>query len=106
MFRITPERTDGHVVLKVEGRVSADALDELDACWRTLTAEPGAPPVWIDLSDASLVGTIGLDRLACMHRAGVRLVARGCLMREYIREIVHAPRSSERCQPSEGAGVP
>jgi len=63
MFRITPERTDGHVVLKVEGRVSADALDELDACWRALTAEPGAAPVWIDLSDASLVGTIGLDRL-------------------------------------------
>jgi hypothetical protein len=87
MFRITKERSNGHVVLKLEGRVSPAALDQLDACWRAATDESQSRPVYVDLTDAWIVSTAGRDQLMRMHRAGVQFRARGCFMRELVKEI-------------------
>jgi anti-anti-sigma regulatory factor len=87
MFRISEQRNDSRVVLKLEGRFSAAAVAELDACWRAASAESRDPDVWVDLTDVHVVDASGEAQLARMHRAGVRFLARGCFMRELVREL-------------------
>jgi hypothetical protein len=44
----------------------------------------------VDLSDVYLVDVAGQEQLTRMHRAGVRFMTRGCVMRELVREISEA----------------
>ena len=87
MFRITEQRADSRVVLKLEGRFSAAAVHDLDACWRVASEQSEAPSIWVDLTDVYVVDMAGQQQLARMHRAGVRFLTRGCFMRELVREI-------------------
>lgn len=90
MFRITDLSTPDRVVLKLEGRCSADVVGELEAGWRAAAGDRRRGPVLIDICDVCQVDQAGRDQLARMHRAGARFVARGCLMRELIREIAES----------------
>jgi anti-anti-sigma regulatory factor len=87
MFRITEQRAPGALVLKLEGRFSAACVKELDGCWRQAMQATTGAPIWVDLSDVDLVDIAGQEQLTRMHRAGVRFVTRGCVMRELVREI-------------------
>jgi anti-anti-sigma regulatory factor len=87
MFRITEQRAPDGLVLKLEGRFSAACVNELDGCWRDAVESSGHGPIWIDLTDVHLVDLAGQQQLTRMHRAGVRFVTRGLLMRELVREI-------------------
>lgn len=87
MFRITEQRGDSRIVLKLEGRFSADAVGELEACWRAASEDGGGPSIWVDLTDVHLVDVAGQEQLLRMHRGGVRFLTRGCFMRELVREI-------------------
>lgn len=87
MFRVTEHRAADRFILKLEGRCSSDVISELDAGFRAALSKAGNSAIWIDLSDVSRVDTAGLEQLTRMHRAGARFVARGCFMRELIREI-------------------
>lgn len=97
MLRITTLYADGRLVLKLEGRFLAPWVKELDACWRGAVSA-GARSIWVDLSDVSLVDAAGEEQLTRMYLAGVRLLARGCVMHELVQEI--ASRSPEM----EGSG--
>jgi len=90
MFRITEQRADSRVVLKLEGRFSAAAVSELDACWRAARSDRSRPSIWVDLTDVQVVDRSGEAQLARMHRGGVRFLTRGCFMRELVREIAEA----------------
>jgi hypothetical protein len=87
MFRITEQRASGRLVFKLEGRFSGAWVKELDACWRTARETANGTSIWVDLSDVFLVDRAGEAQLARMHRAGVRFLTRGCVMRELVREI-------------------
>ena len=87
MFRVTEQCASGRLVLKLEGRCSFEVVGELDAGWRAARAKAGAAPIRVDLSDVWLVDAAGQEQLVRMQRAGVEFVARGCVMRELIREI-------------------
>lgn len=87
MFRITERRDDSRVVLKLEGRLSAAVVPELDDCWRTARERRDGSPVSVDLTDVCLVDAAGQQQLARMHRGGVSFVTRGCFMRELVREL-------------------
>lgn len=90
MFRITEQRANGRVVLKLEGRFSSAWVDELETCWREVSGHDGGAPIWVDLSDVYLVDVAGQEQLTRMHRAGVRFLTRGCMMRELVREIAES----------------
>lgn len=77
-------------MLKLEGRCSSDVVGELDRSWRAVMRKRGNTPVWVDLSDLWRVDQAGEELLARMHREGAQLIARGCLMREVIREITRS----------------
>jgi hypothetical protein len=87
MFRVTEQRAESQVVLKLEGRFSSAFVDELDTCWRGVMEDRSVRSVWIDLTDLQLVDAAAQEQLTRMHRAGVHFVTRGCLMRELVREI-------------------
>ena len=90
MFRVTEHRTADRLVLKLEGRLSQEIAGELEASWRAALAGAGGRTVWADLTDVLLGDAAACEQLAGMHRAGVRFVSRGCLMREVVREITRS----------------
>jgi anti-anti-sigma regulatory factor len=90
MFRITEQRSLGRVVLKLEGRFSADGVQALDTAWRSAMESCDPDTIWIDLTGVHLVGVAGQEQLTRMHRAGVRFLTRGVFMRELLREIVQS----------------
>ena len=86
MLRITETRSGERFVLKLEGRISGDWVDEVNSSWRSAVAS-GEQKIWVDMTDVSLVDGAGQALLMRMYRAGVRFATRGCVLRELIREI-------------------
>jgi hypothetical protein len=94
MFRLTEHATADRLVLKLEGRCSADVLDALVASWVAARLKAAGRPIWIDVSDVLHVDQPSLEQLARMHLAGACFVSRGCLMGEIVRQITAAPAST------------
>ena len=84
MFRITSRIEDGEIVLKLEGCLAGAGVQELDACWR---ATRDTRCVRVDLREVCHVDAAGERLLMSMYRARVRLITRGCVMPELVREI-------------------
>jgi hypothetical protein len=95
MFRLTEHADPDRLVLKLEGRCSAEVVDELVASWIAARLKAGGRPIWIDLSDVLVVDQPARDQLARMHLAGACFVSRGCLMRELVRQITSPPASGD-----------
>ncbi len=87
MFRITSFIEDGEIVLKLEGCLAGACVAELDSCWR---AARGARPVRVDLREVCHVDAAGRQLLMSMYQARVRLMTRGCVMPELVREIAQS----------------
>ncbi|MFL5638904.1 MAG: STAS domain-containing protein [Gemmatimonadaceae bacterium] len=97
MFRITTRGADGELVLTLEGNLTGACVEELDTCWQTVvSAAPGAQ-LRVDLSGLCRVDAQGREVLSAMHRAGARLVARGCVMPVLVREIAEANQKGAHC---------
>lgn len=90
MFRISAENAPDGFVLKLEGRLSDAWVEEADACWRAAVAAREGRSIVADLRDISAIDDAGRELLTRMHQAGTRLVVRGCVMREILREIAEA----------------
>ena len=87
MFRITSLIENGELILKLEGSLAGAGVKELDSCWR---AASGTLPVRVDLREVCHVDAAGRDLVMSMYRARVRLLTRGCVMPELVREIARS----------------
>jgi anti-anti-sigma regulatory factor len=87
MFRITTHIEDGQIVLKLEGCLAGASVEELGACWRAASGIAGPQPICVDLREVCHVDAAGRELMMSMYRARVRLVTRGCVMPELVREI-------------------
>ena len=87
MFRITSLIEDGEIVLKLEGPLAGACVRELESCWR---AAKGVLPVRVDLREVCHVDAAGRELLMSMYRARIRLMTRGCVMPELVREIAQS----------------
>ena len=87
MFRITSLIEDGEIVLKLEGPLAGACVQELESCW---CAAKGVLPVRVDLREVCHVDAAGRVLLMSMYRARVRLMTRGCVMPELVREIAQS----------------
>ena len=77
MFRLTEHADADRLVLKLEGRCSAEVVDALVASWLAARLRAAGRPIWIDLSDVLLVDQAARDQLARMHLVrGVLRLAR------------------------------
>ncbi len=90
MLRVTTHMGADRVVLKVEGKLSHAWVREADASWRTVLAAANGRAIAVDLCDVYAIDDGGRELLTRMHRAGAQLMARGCVMREIVREIVES----------------
>ena len=81
--------------ITLEGRLAGPWVDELAGCWATLTAEPHARTVRVDLAAVTFIDPAGKAVLRTMHEHGATLVASGCMTRAILEEIV-AGRSERR----------
>lgn len=101
MFRITAHHESERLVLKLEGTLSVPWVREADAYWQAAAAE-AARPILVDLGDVLGVDDAGRELLARMHAQGASLAARGCAMRELVREIT-AERGADAAAVEEGS---
>lgn len=95
MFRITAENSADRFLLKLEGRLSGAWVEELEICWRAAAKTQDGRLIWVDLSDVDAVDAAGRYLLALMHDAGVRFIAKNCLMSELVREITGLSRVAQ-----------
>jgi hypothetical protein len=70
------------VTLRLEGALVGAWVKELRDCWQS--ALPGR----VDLSGVTYVDAGGKELLADMHRQGIELIARGCMMRAIVAELM------------------
>jgi anti-anti-sigma regulatory factor len=96
MFRITTHVAADKVVFKLEGVLWGAWVGELDECWREATRTLNGRPMLVDLTDVYSVDDTGRQFLALMYSEGARFVARGCVMRELVREIAESVDVSVR----------
>jgi hypothetical protein len=97
VFRLTEQTASDRLVLKLEGRCSAEVVDALVASWVAARLRAAGRPIWIDLTDVLLVDPAARDQLARMHLEGAGFVARGCLMHELVRQIT-GEHTTEDCR--------
>ena len=105
MFRITTGGADGELVLTLEGYLTGACVQELETCWRTVTGQAPGARLRVDLTGLWRVDAAGRDLLSEMHRAGARLVAKGCVMPVLVREIVDAAQEDLCIRSGSGAAV-
>lgn len=73
MLRITIEEKKEAVVLRLEGRLIAPWVADVEQCWKNVVPSLGTRSVRVDLSAVSFVDTAGGALLMRMHEAGFRL---------------------------------
>lgn len=93
MFRITTHGVDGELVLTLEGYLTGDFVRELEICWEQIVATAPGALIRVDLTGLWRVDAPGRDLLSALHRAGARLVAKGCVMPVLIREIAESAQN-------------
>ncbi len=98
MLRITLDRPNDGVKLRVEGRLMGPWVQELDRCWREFSPEQQRGAV-IDLTGVTFIGEDGRLLLTALWRQGAVLHATDCLTRSIVEEITgHGPRQGRGIQ--------
>jgi hypothetical protein len=87
MLRVTKHDTPESIRLTLEGRLIGAWVAEADGAWQGVLAASRQLPIIVNLFDVSAVDSSGRELLLRMHERGVVFEARGCAMRELVREI-------------------
>jgi hypothetical protein len=87
MLRVTRHDTPELIRLTLEGRLIGAWVAEADGAWQEVVALSHHLPILVNLCDVSAVDSTGRELLLRMHEQGVAFEARGCAMRELVREI-------------------
>lgn len=95
MLRMTFEKGLEATTLKLEGKVTAPWVDELQRTWDELAADSAAKSIIVDLSGVSFIDVEGKSILTWMSKQGADLRA-GNLMTKYIvDEILRRKNNSQ-----------
>ena len=88
MLRITVNRTRKALTFRLEGKLAAPWLRELEECWKSTIVPDRKPIVRVDLSGLTFIDNAGKACLAAMHRQGAELIATDCVTKDLVREIL------------------
>jgi len=89
MLKITSEKDQNSVRLRVEGSLTGPWVGELEHEWRTIQPAEALSPV-VDLTNVTFVGEDGKLLLKRMWREGVQLIAAGCCTGHLVEEITRS----------------
>ena len=100
MLRIITQRHDAKLVLRLEGRLQGPWVNELRKCWQHARESTGDEGIRIELVDVGFVDPAAKALLTEMHRAGVEILAQGCLTKAIRDEIVARRSATKRRRTS------
>ena len=92
MFRISVHDNPGSLTVQLEGRLAGPWVRELEECWQSTLASQRRPILRVDLMGVTSIDAAGKKLLAAMHLEGAEFLARGCLMRAVVAEIISFDR--------------
>ncbi|MCB9865498.1 MAG: STAS domain-containing protein [Phycisphaerales bacterium] len=88
MLRITTKNSPQVLTFRLEGRLGGSWVHELEQCWRNTLDSPSRPTICIDLTGVTYIDTAGKVLLTEMHGRGAQFVARDCVTKAVVSEIV------------------
>jgi hypothetical protein len=88
MMKITCNRSEEMVMLKLEGRLIGKYVDELKSCWAEVGDWQDVQRICLDLSEVTFVDVEGRAALAVIHSAGTEILATNVLTKFIVDEIV------------------
>ena len=87
MLRIEVDKQHDTTMLRVEGKLAGDCVDELRRVWMIVRTEAPEKQAVVELSSVLTVDNPGRTLLGQMHRGGTRLTGSGLMIRSLIEEI-------------------
>ena len=87
MLRIQVDEQPETTILRVEGRLAGDWVDELRKVWMTVRTESPEKQAVVELSSVMSVDKPGRKLLSQMHSRGTQLSGSGLIVRSLIEEI-------------------
>lgn len=96
MLKVTIEQKERSSILKLEGRLAGQWVEEVEQAWQ---AEAGANKdryIEVDLSGISFIDSQGKQLLARMYEGGVLLVAVSPTIRHIVEEITRNQSGPEQ----------
>lgn len=88
MLKITEERDEKALTLKLAGRLAGEWTPELERCWRYTMATLQPMAVNLDLSEVTFVDDAGKQLLLAMAKAQVKFIAADVQMRALVEQIM------------------
>jgi anti-anti-sigma regulatory factor len=87
MLRITIHDQPRVLKIQLEGMLTGQWLQELEACWLTAMARQPEPSLLADLTGVTFTDDAGKACLATMHRQGVQFISDDCMTNAIVDEI-------------------
>jgi len=90
MFRIELDDKPEAMILRIEGRLAGDCVDELRRVWTEVRSKSAGKESVVELSCVICLDHSGRKLLAEMHSGGTRLSGCGLVIASLIEEITGA----------------
>src|SRR5262245_51713185 len=87
MLRIQVDERPEATILRVEGKLAGDWVDELRRVWTVVRTESPEKQAIVELSSVLTVDKPGRKLLSQMHSWGTQLSGKGLMVRSLIEEI-------------------
>jgi len=91
MLRIQVDEQPDTTILRIEGRLAGDCVNELRRVWTAVRKESPQKQVLVQLLSVISVDTPGRTLLRQMHSWGTQLTGNGLVIRSLIEEITVSP---------------
>ncbi|GJL59469.1 MAG: hypothetical protein NPIRA03_23260 [Nitrospirales bacterium] len=87
MFRITSERSEAGLTIKLEGRLVGPWVSEFQHYWTSNRVAEDSDTILVDLRDMISVDERGKALLRQIYQHGGTLIASGCLTKAIVEEV-------------------
>ncbi|MBC7928176.1 MAG: hypothetical protein H7039_21230, partial [Bryobacteraceae bacterium] len=87
MLKVTVHDSASSMRLRIEGKLTAPWVGELENCWRTAQSAAAGKPLLLDLSDVDYADMAGKYLLAWMYSTGVHFVGASLAIEDMLEEI-------------------